>query len=92
MLKELKISADISMDREHSELVEIINRPWELVNSNFGQDTLDSEIIELSNKLMTHIKEHFSYEHELMNVVNFPSISLHIDEHNMFIKKLLMTT
>jgi hemerythrin len=94
MVKELITSADIpktsvdNMDKEHDEVVEIINKMWELVNSNPEQDALDSEIIEVSNKLMTHIEGHFLYEQGLMDEVNFPAISLHINEHNLFLKKL----
>ncbi len=94
MIKELIMAADIpqtsvdNMDREHGELVEIINRLWRLVDNDHEQHTLDSDIIEESNKLIIHIEDHFSYEQELMNEVNFPAISFHINEHNLFLKEL----
>jgi len=67
-----------SMNKVHFEEVAVLNSLLEQLNSH-----VDFELISKSiEKLLDHMKEHFSSEEILMKEANYPSFQMHKADHD----------
>ncbi len=69
-----------SVDDEHKELLEIINKLSDAIDSNKTKDTLNNIFNELEEKAI----EHFKNEEALLEKCNYPYVKEHHDTHNKF--------
>ncbi len=92
MNEELIKAADIFqtsvdfIDKDHGELVDLINRLWLLIEKNTPNNTQHT-LKELKN-LITHLQDHFSYEEELMRKINYPAMPIHVNDHDVILTGL----
>lgn len=73
-----------SIDREHREIVDQVNRIGEAINANRDNDVLAT----LMNELVVLAQRHFEYEERLMNDHGFPGLVEHAKEHRELLKRL----
>ena len=74
-----------SMNVTHYEEIEILNRLYTAMDSA----TIDHMAIDsILNELIQHTVEHFSGENEMMQQYGFPSISMHMGEHQRVLQEM----
>ncbi len=73
------------IDRQHQELVKIINRLFQFMSEQKGKEILQPTLDELSD----YIIYHFSTEEALMKEKSYPLMAEHKAEHALFIEKVI---
>lgn len=68
------------MDAQHRKLFVLVNALL-AATDKFG-------LIEASENLFTHTREHFDDEERLMRQIGYPDIKNHIEQHNTLMAKL----
>ena len=85
MKEELIKAADIFqtsvdfIDKDHGELVDLVNRLWFLIEKNTPNNTQHT-LKELKN-LITYMQYHFTYEEVFMKKINYPAMPIHMNDH-----------
>lgn len=74
-------NADI--DRQHKELVDIIND----LHASMTKGTGNKELINIMERLTRYTKEHFDFEENLLKKINHPNLQNQIKEHRRSIEK-----
>ena len=72
------------IDEQHKALFGWINSLNEAVKSGDGSDAIE----EIIWKLVTYVAEHFSAEERLMLSCNYPGLTEHRKEHDLFVSRL----
>lgn len=67
-----------SMNEVHFEEVDILNTLLEQLDSNAGFEILSESL----QKLLEHMKEHFSSEERVMKDTHYPSFNMHKADHD----------
>ncbi len=65
------------IDREHMQLVDILNRLYESVCADDATKTLDVILVEL----LGYTRTHFANEEQLLRVHGYPALPEHMEEH-----------
>lgn len=73
------------VDRQHRELIKIINRMFQYMSEQRGKEILQSTLNELSDYTVYH----FSTEESLMKEKSYPFLAEHKAEHALFIEKVI---
>lgn len=73
------------IDSQHQRLVNLINQLHELMKMGKSSDAIKQVIEDLTDYSVTH----FSTEEEYFNKFNYDGAEAHIDEHRMFVMKVL---
>ena len=76
-----------SVDEQHRELVELLNRLAALSSSEVGAEARD-DMLELLGHIYQHTVVHFLHEEELMAAIDYPDLAAHRDEHHMLLAEL----
>lgn len=76
-----------SVDEQHRELVELLNRLAALSGSDVGAEARD-DMLELLGHIYQHTVVHFRHEEELMAAINYLDLAAHRDEHHMLLAEL----
>lgn len=74
-----------SLDKEHQQLVELVNRMHEAMQTGQGKNVV-GEILE---KLIHYTQTHFKHEEELMTKTAYPQASVHTLHHTQLTKKVV---
>lgn len=72
------------IDKQHQNLVELVNHMYEYMKVGKGQEILEKVIKELLN----YAKYHFADEELIMLENDYPEYDEHFEEHNKFIEKV----
>ena len=80
----LKVNVEI-IDRQHKNLIDILNELYNLAQENKGRDTLKP----IFDSLVNYTVEHFKTEEELMETYRFPGFEEHKQEHINLTDKVL---
>lgn len=75
------------MNDDHREFVDNLNAIMKLVSQLNQEEAIDQEL----DKLLTHTKEHFAREEQLMLEGNFPPYPVHKAEHERVLKIIAET-
>ncbi len=73
-----------TIDSQHQELVNILNRLFVAVSKREG----DKVIAGILDALMGYTKTHFALEERLMWQAKYKDLAAHVEEHKKFIEKL----
>jgi hemerythrin-like metal-binding protein len=73
------------IDRQHMQLINLINRLFDAMSSGKGSDVLGKTLTDL----ITYTKGHFALEEKYMREYNYPLLSLHKTEHDKLTKQVL---
>lgn len=73
-----------SIDNQHRELVAKANRVLDLVTQGY----VDGALLQPIEELISHAREHFAYEEQLMASYGCPDIDSHIREHAKLLEQL----
>lgn len=76
-----------SVDEQHRELVDLLNRLAALSSSDIGAEAHD-DMLELLGHLYQHTVVHFRHEEELMETIDYLDLAAHRDEHHMLLAEL----
>lgn len=77
-------SGNAEIDRQHQELINIMNEIIENPNLEASSERLSDLVMEL----ITKANEHFEYEEMLLQKQNFPDIENHKKEHLKYLEEL----
>ncbi len=72
------------MDIQHKKLLEILNKHFEAISQNKGDEVLIKIFADLHN----YANEHFSAEENYMQEYNYPEYEIQKREHTFFINKI----
>ncbi len=73
-----------TMDNQHKNLIDIINKLHSSMSSDFDNEVLQSAMSELEY----YAAYHFTVEEGIMRHNDFPELSSHIEEHKKYIQAL----
>lgn len=73
-----------SIDEQHKALFEWINSLDKAIMGGDGSEAIE----EIIWKLVTYVTEHFNAEERLMLSCNYPGLSAHRKEHDLFVLRL----
>ncbi len=73
-----------TIDEQHQELVNILNRLFVAVAKREGQKA----IAEILDALLVYTQTHFALEERLMKDANYPDIERHMEEHRKLVEQL----
>lgn len=73
-----------SIDRQHYQLLECLNKLYDSVQHGHGEDALKGIVAELE----VFAETHFKHEESLMAKSNYPDINDHVYRHNEFREEL----
>ena len=68
------------VDKEHEQLVNILNRVSQLLDENKLREALEY----FSKTLSDYVNEHFSNEEKFMENMNYPQLEIHREAHKKF--------
>ena len=74
-----------TIDREHKQLVELLNELLEAMQAGHGQDVLKDVL----NKLVGYTASHFKNEERLMQQCGYPGFAEHKAKHDAMTAKVL---
>lgn len=74
----------MDIDKQHQELLRIINELHEAMKSGKAKSVLDDII----NRLIGYTKSHFKVEERLFLLYKYPEAEEHMDEHENFVRKV----
>ena len=72
------------VDNQHRNLVGLVNNLAEAMANAKGKDVLAAII----DDLVSYTQEHFQAEERIMELVNYPELTMHQSEHAAFIEKV----
>ena len=75
------------IDEEHTKLLEIINRLYEVSHDEFIPDKFDY-IVDVIKELQAYTKYHFNHEEEFMKSINYKRLFSQLVSHHDFIDHL----
>lgn len=76
---------DQSIDAQHRQLIDTINKLDEAMRVGRGQDAL----LVVFDRLIRYVKTHFAHEEALMERIGFPNIDAHRLEHRALTTKVV---
>lgn len=85
-IHDLPITSSDMMNNDHKEFVDIINKLIIMVNDENIEKEKNIDVY--LEKLLSHTKQHFSKEEDLMVKYNFPPYMMHKREHDRILKIL----
>jgi len=72
------------IDDDHKVLVAIMNRLFDNLETDQDDETMEQSF----KALVRYTEIHFGREEAVLSVVNYPDLSSHRDDHNLFIKDI----
>lgn len=72
------------IDNQHKELVGMINDFYEKINKEDGRVLVENLIV----RMREYVIMHFEFEKRMMRKYDFPELTDHHAEHNLFIEKV----
>jgi len=73
-----------SIDTQHKTLVGLINQLHEAMKLGRSKELIKPTL----DSLTKYTKEHFTFEEEKMQAVNYPGLAEHRNQHEEFVKKV----
>ena len=76
-----------SIDKQHTNLLEMIEDIGTLIKKSLKYDTYDA-IMSIINELEKYTIDHFSYEEQLMLNLKYNKMFSHREKHRFFVKQI----
>lgn len=71
-----------SMNKTHSDEIDIINRLYDLITKSQSGQPVENDLTGAVEEFQAHVEQHFSSEEVLMSETRFPAFSVHKGEHD----------
>ena len=75
-----------SLDAQHQTILETLDRLFTTVESNKGPEA----VMPILNDFLSHTRQHFSNEEELLTRTDYPSLLTHKSAHDVYLNKILI--
>ena len=83
-MEKLLMTGDKHLDRDHKKMVVYINRLYQLLDD---KDTDYDKTTTLLSNVILHVREHFSYEEDVMRKFKYPHITEHKRQHEKILNE-----